>query len=145
MIEETLRKDLVLAMKEKDATKVLTLRSLLATLTKEKIAQQQDRNTPLPDTIEQKLLRTELKKRHEAREAYESAGRSEQAASEGVEAEIIGQYLPAELSDDELHNIIQKIKEEHPDANTGILMREVMAVVAGRAQGKRVKDAIEKS
>jgi len=87
------------------------------------------------------VLRRERKRRVEAADAYRDAGRAEQAASEQAEAELIGAYLPAELSDEELAAIVDEAISGAGAAgpqDMGKVMAPAMAAVAGRADGKRV-------
>jgi uncharacterized protein len=87
------------------------------------------------------VLRRERKRRLDAAEQFRAGGREELAAKEESEAELIGGYLPAELSDDELAAIVQE-KIDETDASSpkemGQVMGAVMPAVGGRADGKRV-------
>jgi uncharacterized protein YqeY len=93
------------------------------------------------------VLQRERKKRVEAAEAYEGAGRTEQAAGERFEAELIEGYLPAQLSDEELDGLVAAAVEETGATERkqmGQVMSAVMPKVAGRADGKRVSAAVGK-
>jgi uncharacterized protein YqeY len=87
----------------------------------------------------------ERKKRIEAAEAYEDAGRSEQAAAERFEAELIEAYLPQQLSDEELASLVADAVEETgatEQRQMGQVMSALMPKVGGRADGKRVSAAV---
>ncbi len=87
------------------------------------------------------VLRRERKRRLEAAGAYRDAGQAERAGGEEAEAELIGGYLPAELSDDELAQIVgQAVRDSGAESpkDMGIAMKQAMAAVDGRADGKRV-------
>jgi uncharacterized protein len=87
------------------------------------------------------VLRRERKRRLEAAEAYDTGGSSERAAAERFEAELIDGYLPAELSDEELGELVDAaIAESGAEGprDMGKAMGVVMGKVAGRADGKRV-------
>ena len=87
------------------------------------------------------VLRRERKRRRESEEAYRDAGRAELAEAEAYEAQLIGAYLPAELSDDELREIVAAAVAETGAASPkdmGQVMKAAMPRVAGRADGKRV-------
>ena len=139
MIEAKIRNDLKNAMREKDSLQVTTLRSLLTSLTNYKITNQLPREEELSHEEEQKVLRSELKKRREAQTVYEENGRREAAANEKREGDIIESYLPEQLSDEELESIVDKAIEEQEVENMGALMASVMKTVKGRADGARVK------
>ena len=91
------------------------------------------------------VLQKEHKKRVEAAEAYEGAGRAEQAAAERFEAELIEAYLPQQLSDEELAGLVDAAVAE-TGATGPKQMGQVMGIlvpkVGGRADGKRVSAAV---
>jgi uncharacterized protein YqeY len=91
------------------------------------------------------VLRKERKKRLEAAQAFREGGRGEQAQAEEAEAEMIGAYLPAELSDEELAELVDAAVKESGASEPreiGKVMPILMPRVAGRADGKRVSDAV---
>jgi uncharacterized protein YqeY len=92
------------------------------------------------------VLQRERKRRLEAAEAYRDAGRDDLAASEQREAELIEEYMPAQLSEDELHAIIGDVVAETGAASPqemGKVMSMVMPRVQGRADGKRVSAVVK--
>jgi uncharacterized protein len=94
------------------------------------------------------VLQRERKKRLEAAEAYREGGRAEQAAAEEAEARAIEDYLPEQLSDAELDEIVGAAVEESGakgPKEMGKVMSIVMPKVGGRADGKRVSQAVRKS
>jgi uncharacterized protein YqeY len=91
------------------------------------------------------VLQRERKRRLEAAEAYRDAGRGDLAESEVREAELIEAYLPAQMSDDELHAIVGDVVAETGAASPkemGRVMSLVMPRVQGRADGKRVSAVV---
>ena len=87
------------------------------------------------------VLQRERKRRAEAATAYRDAGRDDLASQEESEAELIAAYLPAQLSDEELHAIVGDVVAETGAASPkemGRVMSAVMPRVGGRADGKRV-------
>ncbi len=90
-------------------------------------------------------LQRERKKRLEAAEAYRDAGRDEQAADEEFEADLISEYLPAQLSDEELTGLVQEAIAE-VGASDPSQMGQVMGLlkerVGGRADGKRISTVV---
>ena len=92
------------------------------------------------------VLRRERKRRLEAAKAYSDAGHDDRAASERAEAEVIDRYLPAELSDAGLGELIDSAVEETSASgpqDMGRVMGAVMPKVAGRADGGRVSAAVK--
>lgn len=129
---EQLKEDIASAMKAGDRERVATLRLVLSELQK---AQKDG------ETDEVAVLRRERKRRHEAATAYREAGRNELADAEEAEAGVIEAYLPAELSDDELREIVAEAVSEtgaEGQADMGAVMKAAMARVDGRADGGRV-------
>lgn len=129
---EQLKEDIASAMKAGDRERVATLRLVLSELQK---AEKDG------ETDEVAVLRRERKRRHEAATAYREAGRDELADAEEAEAGVIEAYLPAELSDDELKEIVSEAVSEtgaEGQADMGAVMKAAMARVDGRADGSRV-------
>jgi uncharacterized protein YqeY len=94
------------------------------------------------------VLRRERKRRLEAAKAYRDGGREDLAAGEETEAALIGGYLPAELSDDELQAIVaQAVRDSGAQTpkEMGQAMKAAMTVVDGRADGKRVSGLVRAS
>jgi len=91
------------------------------------------------------VLRRELKRRREAAKAFHDAGHADRAAVEESEAALIEGYLPAQLPDEDLDTIVEsavaKVGAKGP-ADMGQVMREAMALAAGRADGKRVQERV---
>lgn len=91
------------------------------------------------------VLRRERKRRLEAAGAYREAGREDRAGGEEAEAELIGSYLPAELSEQELAGIVsQAVSDSGAESakDMGMVMKRAMAAVDGRADGKRVSGLV---
>ena len=91
------------------------------------------------------VLRRERKRRLEAASAYRDAGREDLAGGEEAEGQLIGGYLPAELSEPELKAIVeQAVRDSGAESvkDMGAAMRTAMAAVNGRADGKRVSGLV---
>lgn len=132
MILDQMKAQVTTAMKDGNKETALTLRSLIATLHNEKIKKGSD----LTDDDVIKSLKTELKKRDEALEAYRNAGREESAANEAREKELILSFLPQQLSEEEITVIIDDVLASANDPkNFGLLMKEVMSKAQGKADG----------
>ena len=133
---EQVQDDVKTAMKARDRERAGALRLVVDVL-------QQDAKLGKGDEIA--VLQRERKKRVEAAEAYEDAGRAEQAAAERFEAELIEGYLPQQLSDEELGELVQGAIEEtgaSEQRQMGEVMSALMPKVGGRADGKRVSAAV---
>jgi uncharacterized protein len=138
-LKERLRADLNAAMRARDQVRMRTLRMALTSITNEEVAGASARN--LTDDEIVKVLTREARKRREAAEAFSAAGRSEQAAAERAEGEVLADYLPAQLSDEELAALVDAAIAETGAsgmASMGQVMKTVTPRVAGRADGGRV-------
>ena len=123
-------------MKARDRERAGALRMIVDVL-------QQDAKLGKGDEIA--VLQRERKKRVEAAEAYEQAGRTEQAAAERFEAELIEGYLPRQLSDEELGQLVEAAVAEtgaSEQRQMGQVMSALMPKLDGRADGKRVSAAV---
>jgi uncharacterized protein YqeY len=138
-LKQRLRADLTAAMKARDVLRTRTLRMTLTAVTNEEVAGAAARE--LTDDEVMKVITREAKKRRDAAEAFDAAGRESQAAAERAEGEVLAGYLPAQLSDDDLAQIVAAAIEETGAAGMpamGQVMRAVTPRVAGRADGARV-------
>jgi uncharacterized protein YqeY len=138
-LKERLRADLKAAIRARDQVRLRTLRMALTSITNEEVSGNTARE--LSDDEVVKVLTREAKKRREAAEAFESAGRAEQAAAERAEGDVLASYLPAQLTDDELTAIVSAaIAETGATGMPGMgkVMKTVTPRVAARADGARV-------
>jgi uncharacterized protein YqeY len=138
-IVEQIKTDLQGAMRAGEKQRVGALRLVLSELQKAAKEGSDD---------ELAVLRRERKRRLEAARAYRDAGREDLAAGEEAEGELIGGYLPAELSEAELESIVtQAVRDSGAQSvkDMGQAMKQAMAVVDGRADGKRVSGLVRAS
>ena len=142
-LKDRLQADLTESMKARDELRTATLRMVLTAIGTEEVAGKTARS--LSGEEELKVLAREAKKRREAAEAFRSGGAEDRAAREVAEEEVLATYLPAQLSDDELAELVaQAVQEagaEGPQA-MGAVMKVVNPKVAGRAEGGRVAAAV---
>ena len=103
-LKERLRADLTDAMRSRDQVRLRTLRMALSAITNEEVAGSAVHELSDDDVL--KVLTREAKKRREAAEAFEAAGRADQAEAERAEGEVLAGYLPAQLSDEELAGLV---------------------------------------
>jgi uncharacterized protein len=141
--KQTLQADLNTAMKARDEVTLATLRMALTAVTTAEVAGKEARE--LTDDEVLGVLTREAKKRREAAEAFDAADRPELAARERAEGEVLARYLPTPLSDEELATLVaQAITETGADSPRamGQVMKVLQPQVAGRADGKKVSDAV---
>jgi uncharacterized protein len=134
---DRVKSDTASALKSGDRERVQALRLITNEL--QKAAKESS------DGDETAVLQRERKRRLEAAQAYADAGRDDLAESERREAEIIEEYMPEQLSDDELHAIVGDAVAESGAASPkemGKVMSLVMPKVQGRADGKRVSAVV---
>jgi uncharacterized protein YqeY len=134
---EQVQADVRTAMKAGDRGRAGALRMIVDSL-------QQDAKLGKGDEVA--VLQRERKKRLEAGEAYHEAGRTEQAAAERFEAELIEGYLPKQLSDEELGELVDAAVAETGASERrqmGQVMSALMPKLDGRADGKRVSAAVQ--
>jgi hypothetical protein len=138
-LKARLRADLNDAMRARDEVRKSTLRMALSAIQNEEVAGSSARE--LSDDEVLKVLTREAKKRREAAEAFENAGRADQAAAERAEGEVLADYLPRQLTDAELQALVASAIAETGAAGMpalGQVMKVVTPQVAGRAEGKRL-------
>ena len=131
MIKEKVREDLTRAMKNKEALKVSTLRMMLA----EMINKEKERGETINDEAAVKIFYSMIKKREEAAEYYEKAGREESAKKEREETGIIKGYLPLQLGEDEIREEAKKVIAE-AGAHDLKALGKVMGILSKRLAGK---------
>lgn len=138
-LKERLRTDLSAAMRTRDQVRMRTLRMALTAITNEEVAGASSRELSDDDVV--KVLTREAKKRREAADAFGSAGRADQAAAERAEGEVLAEYLPAQLDDEELRRLVTEVIAETGASGMpamGQVMKAITPRVAGRADGARV-------
>lgn len=148
-LKAQLRADLTAAMKARDKLTTATLRMLIAAVQAEEVSGKETRE--LSDDEILKVLARESRKRGEAAEIYVSNGRGELAANERAEAGIIDLYLPTQLNDDELANVVntaiaqvaEEIGERPGPRQMGHVMKAAIAIAEGKADGPRVSAAVK--
>jgi uncharacterized protein YqeY len=134
-------RDVKTAMKSGDAVRRDALRLVLSALRDA----EKDARRPLADDEVQAVLRRELKRRREAAKAFHEAGHADRAAAEESEAELIEGYLPAQLAEEDLEVIVESAIAKvgaTSQKEMGQVMREAMALAAGRADGKRLQERV---
>ena len=146
-LKERLRTDLTTAIKARDELRSSTLRMVLTSITNAEVAGKESRELTDEDVLG--VLTSESKKRREAAEAFADAGRDEQAAKEKAEAAVIADYLPEQLSAEEIDALVTETIDELGVRDDGMkAMGRVMGVLTpktkGRADGGAVAAAVRR-
>jgi uncharacterized protein YqeY len=144
-LKQQLRDDLQAAMRGHDELRTATIRMVLTAITNEEVAGASARE--LSDDEVQGILRREAKKRREAATAYAEGGRPERAERESAELGVVETYLPAQLDDAELAEIVRTAVAETGAEGMkamGTVMKAVQPRIAGRADGARVSAEVRR-
>ena len=139
---EQIEKDYIQAYKAKDQVRLGTLR-LLKTAAKNK---QVELMRPLEDDDYMNVILRELKQRQDSIEQFTAAGRADLAEKEAAEAAVLQAYLPAQLSEEELAEVVEKTCApllEGGMKNMGKAISAIMAEYKGRVDGKAVSAAVK--
>ena len=142
-LKEQLHEDLTAAIRTRDELVSSTIRLTLAAVTSEEVAGKAKRELSDDDVL--KVIAREAKKRREAAEAFDKAGRTDSAARERAEGEVLAGYLPKQLSDEELTAIVAAAVAESGASGPGgigAVMKLVKPKVDGLAEGGRVAAAV---
>ena len=140
-LKDRLRTDLTIAIKARDEVRSSTIRMLLTAITNAEVAGKAHRELSDDDIVG--VLSTEAKKRREAATAFADGGRLEMADKERAEGVVIGDYLPAQLSEDEIAGIVSAAIEKTGAAGEGMrAMGKVMGLVTPQVKGKADGSAV---
>ncbi len=142
-VKERLLDDLKTAMKARDQLRLDTLRMVKAKIQEKEVELRgkKGRDHVLEDDDILQVLTTSAKQRRDSIESFRAGGREELAAKEEKELAIIQEYLPQQLSDEDLERLVQEAVEETGAASPkdmGKVMKVVMTKVKGQADGKRI-------
>ncbi|RME68731.1 MAG: GatB/YqeY domain-containing protein [Nitrospirae bacterium] len=143
-LKERIESDLKEAMKASDTLRVSTLRLIKSAIKNKEI----DKGGSLGDDEVIQVLSSLVKQRRESVEMYQKAGRKDLAEKEEAEIKIIQSYMPEQLSDEEIREIIaEAIKQTGATSmkDMGKVMKTVMAKVKGRADGKKVNEMVRQA
>jgi uncharacterized protein YqeY len=143
-IKEQLKKDLTEAIRGRDEITSGTIRMVLTAITNEEVAGKEARVLSDEEVIT--VLSREAKKRREAAEAFESAGRADKSALEKSEGEVIAKYLPAQLSEADIAAIIAEAIAStgaQGPGDMGKVMGAVKPKIAGKADGGLVSALVK--
>jgi uncharacterized protein YqeY len=143
-LKEKLQNDLTEAMRARDEVRSSTIRMVLTAIKNEEVSGKEARDLSDAEVIT--VLSREAKKRREAAEAFEQAGASDRAANEKAEGVIIAEYLPAQLSESEIKELISAAIAESGATGPqqmGQVMKLIQPKIAGRADGGIVSSLVK--
>jgi uncharacterized protein YqeY len=143
MLEEKILNDYKEAMKNKDALKASALSFLRAEMMNVAIAKKKNK---LDDNDVLTVIRKQVKERQDSIEQFGKGNRQDLVDKESRELEILKSYLPPQLSDDKIKNIIEEVVSSlgaQDMQDMGRVMKEVTTKIAGRAEGKLVSDLVK--
>ena len=144
-LKDRLQTDLTAAIRARDELTTATLRMALAAITTEEVAGTSARE--LSDDEVLKVLGREAKKRREAAEAFSSADRAELADRERAEGGVLDRYLPTQLGDDEVAELVRAAVAETGATGMpqmGAVMKAAQAQAAGRVDGRRLSTEVRR-
>lgn len=134
-LKDRLRTDLTAAIKARDEVRSSTLRMVLTAITNAEVAGKEARELTDDDVIG--VLSSEAKKRREAVTAFTEGGRTEMAAKEAAEAEVLAEYLPAQLTGQEIADLVTSAIAQTGAAGEGMkAMGKVMGMIQPQVKGR---------
>jgi len=143
-LKEKLQSDLTESMRNRDEIRSNTLRMILTAIKNEEVSGKEARDLSDAELIT--VLSRESKKRREAAEAFDQAGAKDRADTERAEGVIIAEYLPRQLSEVEVKDLIASaIKETgaNSPAQMGLVMKSLQPKIAGKADGALVSSLVK--
>lgn len=139
---EQLKQDMITAMKEKDKDRLTVIRMVKAALDKEKI----DKKVEITDDLLIDVVNKQIKMRNDSIEEFKKANRDDLVESVSKEVEVLMNYLPEQLKEEEVQDIINKAitsVEANSMKDMGKVMQEVTPKVKGRFDMKKVSEIIK--
>ncbi|CUT03288.1 GatB/YqeY domain-containing protein [Candidatus Chrysopegis kryptomonas] len=144
-LKEKLQEDLKNAMKSGDKIRLEVVR-MLQTMLKRKEIERKGEGKDLTEEDEIQVIKSEIKKRKEAIELFEKGGRNDLAEKERKELEILNEYLPEQMSEEEIKNFVEKVIQEigaTGPKDLGKVMGAVMKELRGKADGALVQKIVK--
>jgi len=141
-LQERLARDLKDAMRIKDKTRLLVIRAIRSAI----IEKEKEGTGPISDDDLLAIVQKQAKQRRDALKQYEDAGRDDLAQKERDELAIIAEYLPKQLSDEDIHSVVHDIVTRTGATSMkdmGRVMGEAMSALKGKADGNRVRVVVQ--
>ena len=146
MIYEQIKEDIKTAMKARDELKTTTLRGVVTEFTNELVRMKKKPSEVLDDDNAIKVIKKLIKQRKESIDIYEKAGRTETADQEKKEMEILQQFIPEQMAEEDVERIVKEvISEMGENAQIGQIMKTVMEKAKGQADGSMVSEIVRKN
>ncbi|HCV42057.1 MAG TPA: glutamyl-tRNA amidotransferase [Bacteroidetes bacterium] len=145
-LKDQISEQIKVAMKQPDKTRLETLRTLRAVLMEKEIEMRGTGKTVTPED-ETSVMMSAAKKRKESIEQFEKGGRPELAEQERQELAIIQEYLPKQISADDIVKVIEQVVVETgagSPADFGKVMPQVMKQLKGKADGRLIQEMVKK-
>jgi len=139
MLRDEIQQDMIAAMKAQAKERLEALRYLWSLIRNAEI----DAKGNLADEQVMKVIQTEVKKRKEAIEQMKQGGRDELASEEEVKLKVLMEFLPEQMREGEISELVNQIISEQQTKDFGTIMREVMKKAAGKADGKMVSEVVK--
>ena len=143
-LKEKLKEDLTSSMRNRDEVRSSTIRMILTSIKNEEVSGKEARELTESELIT--VLSREAKKRREAAEAFEQAGAKDRAEMERAEGAIIAEYLPKQLSEEEVKELIKLVIQEigaNAPSHMGLVMKSLQPKIAGKADGSVVSSLVK--
>ncbi|RAO99240.1 glutamyl-tRNA amidotransferase [Petrotoga sp. 9PW.55.5.1] len=143
MLKDQLNRDLKKYLKEKNTVALNSVRSVITEIKNQEV----EKGKELSDEEIMKLIKKQVKMREDSIEQFEKAGRSDLVDKEEKELKLLKEYLPEELSEEELNKIVEEtIKEVNASSKKDFakVMKAVMQKAQGRADGKKINETVSK-
>jgi len=144
MLLDTIKNDYNNALKSHESVKVNVLRMLVSDI-KNKEIELRGSGLQLTDTDMVNVLQKSLKTRNESAEIFQKAGRIDLYDAEIAEIAVISEYLPKQMTDDEIDAVVKEVMATIAVKDFGTIMREVMVQLKGKADGKKVGEAVKRN
>ncbi len=144
MLVDRIQTDLKQAMRDRDAGRIRTLRSIRAAIQQKEI-DDRTRESSISDETVATLLQKQAKQRRDSIDQFEAANRDDLVAIEKEELKIIESYLPKQLGDDEIRGIVRQVIQEvgaGSISDMGKVMGPAMGRLRGKADGRRVNEIV---
>ncbi len=144
MLVDRIQSDLKQAMRDRDTSRIRTLRSIRAAIQQKEI-EIRTAGAGISDEEAIALLQKQAKQRRDSIDQFEAANRDDLVATEREELEIIEDYLPKQLNDNEIRNIVHEIVQEvgaESISDMGKVMGPAMGRLRGKADGRRVNEIV---
>lgn len=147
MMQKQIKEQMISAMKNKDKVRVQTLRGLMTSCVNELVATKRTPQDILEDSEVMTVIARLVKQRKDSISQYEDAGREDLSAEEKVELAILEEYLPAQMTEEEVRAFLESKKADldlSDKTKIGMVIGTVMKDLKGKVDGTIVKKEIEK-